>query len=115
MNDSYIYVITALLPLSAFMLVLQVNPYHALVIQGIVRAVAALVFAVLGADVALTQALIGTLFAITLYVIAVRLSLVRRLGVIGDCYKRWEVGELWWQHVFSINLSELPDNNLGVA
>jgi putative multicomponent Na+:H+ antiporter subunit B len=85
MNDSYIYVIIALLPLSAFILVLQVNPYHALVIQGIVGAVAALVFAVLGAaDVALTQALMGTLLATTLYVIAVRSSLVMRLGVLEE-------------------------------
>lgn len=85
MNDSYIYVITALLPLSALMLILQTNPYHALVIQGIVGAVAALVFAVFGAaDVALTQALMGTLLAITLYAIAVRSSLVMRLGVLED-------------------------------
>ncbi|MBW4565419.1 MAG: DUF4040 domain-containing protein [Mojavia pulchra JT2-VF2] len=85
MNDSYVYIITALLPLSAFMLVLQSNPYHALVIQGILGAVAALVFAVLGAaDVALTQALMGTLLAITLYAIAVRSSLVMRLGVIEE-------------------------------
>ncbi|MBW4610432.1 MAG: DUF4040 domain-containing protein [Hassallia sp. WJT32-NPBG1] len=85
MNDSYIYVITALMPLSALMLVLQTNPYHALVIQGIQGAVATLVFAVLGAaDVALTQALMGTLLAITLYAIAVRSSLVMRLGVLED-------------------------------
>ncbi len=85
MNDSYIYVITALLPLSALMLLLQTNPYHALVIQGISGAVATLVFAVLGAaDVALTQALMGTLLAITLYAIAVRSSLVMRLGVLED-------------------------------
>lgn len=85
MNDSYIYVITALLPLSALMLILQTNPYHALVIQGILGAVAALVFAVFGAaDVALTQALMGTLLAITLYAIAVRSSLVMRLGVIEE-------------------------------
>ncbi|WP_414582292.1 DUF4040 domain-containing protein [Scytonema sp. PCC 10023] len=85
MNDSYIYVITALLPLSALMLLLQTNPYHALVIQGIQGAVATLVFAVLGAaDVALTQALMGTLLAITLYAIAVRSSLVMRLGVLED-------------------------------
>ena len=85
MNDIYIYVITALLPLSALMLILQTNPYNALVIQGIVGAVAALVYAVLGAaDVALTQALMGTLLAITLYAIAVRSSLVMRLGVLED-------------------------------
>ena len=66
MNDSYIYVITALLPLSALMLLLEVNPYHALVTQGILGAVATLVYAVLGApDVALTQALMGTLLGHT--------------------------------------------------
>jgi putative multicomponent Na+:H+ antiporter subunit B len=48
MNDSYIYVITALLPLSALMLILQTNPYHALVVQGILGAVATLVFAFWG-------------------------------------------------------------------
>jgi len=85
MNDNYVYIITALLPLSALMVVLQVNPYNALVVQGILGAVAALVFAVLGAaDVALTQALMGTFLAVTLYAIAVRSSLVLRLGVIAD-------------------------------
>jgi|GEM_PF-4645117 len=39
--DSYIYGITALLPLAAAMLVFQVNPYHALVIRGILGAIAA--------------------------------------------------------------------------
>jgi len=38
--DSYIYGITALLPLAAAMLVFQVNPYHALVIRGILGAIA---------------------------------------------------------------------------
>jgi putative multicomponent Na+:H+ antiporter subunit B len=83
--DSYIYVLTALLPLSACMLVIQVNPYHALVIRGILGAVAAMVYAVLGAaDVALTEALMGTMLAITLYAVAVRSSLVMRLGVLKD-------------------------------
>jgi putative multicomponent Na+:H+ antiporter subunit B len=95
MNDSYIYVITALLPLSALMLVLQANPYHALVVQGIMGAVAALVFALLGAaDVALTQALMGTLLAIKLYAIAVRSSLVMRLGVIEDGKAERHFGQL---------------------
>ena len=85
MNDSYIYIIIALLPLAACMLVFQVNPYHALVIRGILGAIAALVYTVLGApDVALTEALVGTMLAITLYAIAVRSSLVMRLGVIND-------------------------------
>lgn len=88
-NDIYIYVITALLPLSACMVVLQVNPYHALVIRGVLGAIAAMVYAVLGAaDVALTEALMGTMLAITLYAIAVRSSLVVRLGVKvdGECH-----------------------------
>ncbi|MEL4897835.1 DUF4040 domain-containing protein [Crocosphaera sp. Alani8] len=83
MNDIYLYVITALLPLSACLTVVQVNPYHALVIRGILGAVAALVYAMFGAsDVALTEALVGTMLAITLYGVAVRSSMVMRLGVI---------------------------------
>lgn len=84
-TDIYIYAIVALLPLSALMTVLEVNPYHALVIRGILGAIAAMVYAVLGAaDVALTEALVGTMLAITLYAVAVRSSLVMRLGVIKD-------------------------------
>lgn len=83
--DSYVYMITALLPLAAAMLVFQINPYHALVIRGVLGAIAALVYTVLGApDVALTEALVGTLLAITLYAVAVRSSLVFRLGVLKD-------------------------------
>jgi putative multicomponent Na+:H+ antiporter subunit B len=86
MIDKYVYVIVALLPLSALMLVFQTNPYHALVIRGILGAIAALVYIVLGAaDVALTEALVGTMLAVTLYVVAVRSSLVMRLGILkGD-------------------------------
>ncbi|QFS44745.1 DUF4040 domain-containing protein [Nostoc sphaeroides] len=85
MNDSYLYIIIALLPLAACMVVFQVNPYHALVIRGILGAVAAMVYAVLGApDVALTEALVGTMLAITLYAVAVRSSLVMRLGLVKD-------------------------------
>lgn len=76
-------VITALLPLTALMLVTQTNPYHALVIRGILGAVAALVYAIFGAaDVALTEALVGTMLAITLYAVAVRSSMSFRLGVL---------------------------------
>lgn len=82
-NDIYFYCITALLPLSALMLVLQKNPYHALVVRGILGAIAALVYAVFGAaDVALTEALVGTMLAITLYAVAVRSSLMMRLGIV---------------------------------
>lgn len=83
--DNYVYMITALLPLAAAMLVFQVNPYHALVIRGVLGAIAALVYTVLGApDVALTEALVGTLLAVTLYAVAVRSSLVFRLGVLQE-------------------------------
>lgn len=75
--------IVALLPLTAAMVVLQANPYHALVIRGILGAVAALAYALLGAaDVALTEALVGTMLSITLYAVAVRSSLRLRLGTL---------------------------------
>lgn len=83
LTDHSLDVIVALMPISALMLVCQVNPYNALVIRGILGAVAALVYAVLGAaDVALTEALVGTMLAITLYAVAVRSSLVMRLGIL---------------------------------
>lgn len=85
MDDSYIYIIVALLPLVSIMLTVQVNPYNALVIRGILGAVAALIYTLLGAaDVALTEALVGTMLAVTLYAVAVRSSLVMRLGVLND-------------------------------
>ncbi|MCB8759556.1 DUF4040 domain-containing protein [Planktothrix agardhii] len=85
MDDSYIKIITALLPLAAAMVVLEVNPYHALIVRGILGAIAVLLYTVLGVpDVALTEALVGTMLAITLYAVAVRSSLVVRLGVIQD-------------------------------
>jgi putative multicomponent Na+:H+ antiporter subunit B len=81
--DSYIYFIVALLPLTAFMTVFRSDPYQAIVLRGILGAMAALVYIVLGApDVALTEALVGTLLAVTLYAIAVRSSMVFRLGII---------------------------------
>lgn len=84
-TDGYVYAITALLPLAAAMVIFQSNPYHALVIRGILGAIAALVYSVLGAaDVALTEALVGTLLAITLYAVAVRSSLVLQLGVLKE-------------------------------
>lgn len=83
MNESYLYIIVALLPLTAGMLVTQTNPYHALILRGVLGAVAVMVDAVLGAaDVALTDALMGTMLSVMLYAIAVRSSLVLRLGVI---------------------------------
>ncbi|MEO1003338.1 MAG: hydrogenase subunit MbhD domain-containing protein [Cyanobacteria bacterium J06638_7] len=73
--------ITALLPLTAILVVLQSNPYQTLVMRGILGAVAALIYALLGAaDVALTEALVGTLLSTTLYAVALRSSMVLRLG-----------------------------------
>jgi len=85
MIDTYVYVIIALLPVSACLVVSQTNPYHALVIRGILGAIAAMVYAVLGAaDVSLTEALVGTMLSITLYLIAVRSSLILRLGIVKE-------------------------------
>ena len=83
MSEIYFMIpIVALLPLSSLMLVLQVNPYQALIVRGIVGAIAALVYALLGAaDVALTEALVGTMLSITLYAIAVRSSMSIKIGV----------------------------------
>lgn len=94
MNDNYVVVIASLLPLAATMLVFEENPYHALVVRGILGAIAALLYTVLGApDVALTEALVGTMLAITLYAVAVRSSLVVRLGVLQDLEKEAKEGK----------------------
>lgn len=83
MTDKYVYIIVALLPIAALMSVLQVNPYNALVIRGILGAIAVMVYAVLGAaDVALTEALVGTMLGVALYVVAVRSSFIMRLGIV---------------------------------
>jgi putative multicomponent Na+:H+ antiporter subunit B len=83
MTDSYLYIITALLPLAALMLLVQTNPYTALVLRALLGAIAALVYAMFGAaDVALTEALVGTLLSIALYLIAIRSSLVLQLGIL---------------------------------
>jgi putative multicomponent Na+:H+ antiporter subunit B len=72
--------ITALLPLTAILLVAQSNPYQTLVMRGILGSVATLVYALLGApDVALTEAMVGTLLSTTLYAVALRSSMVLRL------------------------------------
>lgn len=85
MEDGYMLAITALLPLAAAMVITQKNPYHALVMRGILGALAALIYALFGAaDVALTEALVGTMLSITLYAIAVRSSMTMKLGVLED-------------------------------
>ena len=120
MIDKYVYVIVTLLPLTALILVFQVNPYHALVIRAILGAVAALVYAVLGAaDVALTEALVGTMLAVTLYVIAVRSSLVMRLGVLTDIEKKEtyfveliaRIRKVIDKHHLRLELIEYPNQN----
>lgn len=81
--DYSVLFIVALMPVVSIILVVQNNPYHALVIRAILGAVATLVYAVLGgADVALTEAMIGTLLAVSLYIISVRSSQVLRLGIL---------------------------------
>ena len=83
-EDFFVVAIAVLFPLTAGLLVCQVNPYQALVIRGILGAIAALVYALFGAaDVALTEALVGTMLSITLYAVAVRSSMSMRLGVLG--------------------------------
>ena len=75
-NDIVVIAIVALLPITSLLLVLQTNPYRALIVRGVIGAIAALVYALFGAaDVALTEALVGTLLSMTLYAIAIRSSL----------------------------------------
>ncbi len=82
-ENFYILPITLLLPLTAALVVVQANPYQALVVRGILGAIAALVYALFGAaDVALTEALVGTMLSITLYAVAVRSSMSMRLGIL---------------------------------
>ena len=72
--------ITALLPLTAVLLVSQSNPYQTLVLRGILGSVATLLYALLAApDVAITEALVGTLLSTTLYAVALRSSMALRL------------------------------------
>jgi putative multicomponent Na+:H+ antiporter subunit B len=67
------------------LVVVQKNPYQALVMRGILGGLAALIYALLGAaDVALTEALVGTMLSITLYAVAVRSSLTLRVGILAS-------------------------------
>lgn len=82
-NDLSIAAVAALLPVTAGLVILQNSPYRALVARGMLGAMAATTYALLGAaDVALTEALMGTMLAVTLYAIAVQSSLVFRLGFV---------------------------------
>lgn len=74
--------VAALLPVTALLCVVQARPATALVLRGMLGVVAALMYALLGAaDVALTEALVGTLLATTFYAVALHGSMVLRLGV----------------------------------
>lgn len=73
--------IVALLPIAALFTVVQSQPYFALISRGILGVVAVMLYALMGApDVALTEALVGTLLTVILYVITVRSTLVLRMG-----------------------------------
>ena len=75
----------ALLPLTALLTVIETKPYFALVFRGIMGAVAVLLYAVMGApDVALTEALVGTLLIVILYAITVRSTQVLRIGKLSN-------------------------------
>ena len=72
--------IGALLPLVGVLMVSQTNPYQTLMLRGVFGSVATLLYVLLGApDVALTEAMVGTLLSTTLYVIALRSSMTLRL------------------------------------
>ena len=72
--------IAALLPLVAVLMVSQSNPYQTLPLRGAFGSVAMLLYGLLGApDVALTEAMVGTLLSTTLYVIALRSSMTLRI------------------------------------
>lgn len=74
--------VLALLPVTALLTVGAQHPGRALVLRGMLGAVASLAYALLGAaDVALTEALVGTLLATVLYAVALRSSMVVRLEV----------------------------------
>jgi len=78
-------VVVALLPLTALITVLQQEPYAALICRGIMGSVAVMFYAAMGApDVALTEALVGTLLTIILYAITVRSTRAMRLGVLAQ-------------------------------
>ncbi|AFY95907.1 DUF4040 domain-containing protein [Chamaesiphon minutus] len=115
MTDPYIYAIVALLPITALMLVFQSNPYNALIMRGILGAIAALIYSILGAaDVALTEALMGTLLSISLYAIAVRSSMVVRLGILSDettvdSSVENELRTIFSKHYLRLELVTYPD------
>ena len=66
----------ALLPITALITVLQQRPYYALISRGIMGVVAVMIYAAFGAaDVALTEALVGTLLTVLLFAITLPLAI----------------------------------------
>jgi putative multicomponent Na+:H+ antiporter subunit B len=83
MSNGLEILIVSLLPVTALITVLQRQPYYALISRGIMGVVAVMVYAVMGAaDVALTEALVGTLLTVVLFAITVRSSLAIRIGIL---------------------------------
>lgn len=83
MNEWVLILFAVLLPITAFSTVVQIHPYFALLSRGIMGVVAVMFYAVMGAaDVALTEALVGTLLTVLLFAVAVRSSLVVRVGLL---------------------------------
>ncbi|MCX5931451.1 MAG: DUF4040 domain-containing protein [Cyanobacteria bacterium] len=119
MNDLYLLLpVTALLPLTAVLLVSQADPYQALILRGVLGVVAALVYALLGAaDVALTEAMVGTLLSTTLYAVALRSSMVLRLAVSSDDPVEEAAAELLasWLKQARLRLQLVPVAAKGVA
>jgi putative multicomponent Na+:H+ antiporter subunit B len=72
--------VAVLLPVMASLMVCQRDPVQALVLRGMFGAVASLLYALLGApDVALTEALVGSLLSTTLYAVTLRSSMALRI------------------------------------
>jgi putative multicomponent Na+:H+ antiporter subunit B len=113
--------ITALFPLTAILLVTQGNPYQTLVLRGILGSVATLLYALLGApDVALTEALVGTLLSTTLYAVALRSAMAlrlhdRRLVAAGADSALVEKQLTDWISPLHLRLRLLPDPPEGEA
>lgn len=108
--------IVALLPLTALIAVLQTKPYFALVSRGIMGVVAVLLYAVLGAaDVALTEALVGTLLTVILYAVAVRSTQVVRVGLLAGQPAGSALRQLCARHKLSLRKVPFPGERELVA
>lgn len=81
MNEWLLTAFVALLPVTALATVIQKRPLHAILARGMLGVSAALVYGMLGApDVALTEALMGTLLTLLLYLVAVRSAMTVKIG-----------------------------------